>query len=83
MKAILKQLRLARSTILLFGRGLHLGLAPEPAVATVFVALVLLTSAMPVVQVWLGKVLLDQLALAVGGSAVVLSAILITAALYA
>lgn len=83
MKVLTEQLRRARSTIVLFGRGLHLGLAPEPAVATVFVALALLTAAMPVGQVWLGKVLLDQLALAVGGGAVVLSAILLTAGLYA
>lgn len=80
---LIEQLRRARSTILLIGRGLHLGLAPEPALATVFVALMLFTAAMPVAQVWLGKVLLDQLALAVGGSATVLSAIVLTAALYA
>ena len=83
MKLLLGQLRKARSTIVLFGRGLHLGLAPTPGVATIFVALALLTSAMPVAQVWLAKVLLDQLALAVGGSAIALSAILLTAAFYA
>ena len=83
MKTLLGQLRLARSTIVLFGRGLHLGLAPEPVVATIFVALSLLTSAMPVAQVWLSKALLDQLSWAVGGGATVVSAILITAALYA
>ena len=83
MKLLLGQLRKARSTIVLFGRGLHLGLAPTPGVATIFVALALLTSAMPVAQVWLAKVLLDQLALAVGGAAIALSAILLTAAFYA
>ena len=83
MKLLLGQLRKARSTIVLFGRGLHLGLAPTPGVAAIFVALALLTSAMPVAQVWLGKVLLDQLALAVGGTAIALSAILLTAAFYA
>ena len=83
MKLLLGQLRKARSTIVLFGRGLHLGLAPTPGVATIFVALALQTSAMPVAQVWLAKVLLDQLALAVGGAAIALSAILLTAAFYA
>ena len=83
VKLLLGQLRKARSTIVLFGRGLHLGLAPTPGVATIFVALALLTSAMPVAQVWLAKVLLDQLALAVGGAAIALSAILLTAAFYA
>ena len=83
MKLLLKQLRIARSTIVLFGRGLHLGLAPTPGVAAIFVTLALLTSAMPVAQVWLAKLLLDQLALAVGGSAIALTAILLTAALYA
>ncbi len=83
MNLLLKQLRMVRSTIVLFGRGLHLGLAPTPGVATIFVALALLTSAMPVAQVWLAKVLLDQLALAVGGAAIALSAILLTAAFYA
>jgi len=83
VKVLREQLRLVRSSIVLFGRGLHLGLAPEPVVATVFVALALLTSAMPVAQVWLSKVLLDQLALAVGGGATVLSTVLLTAGLYA
>ena len=83
MKLLLGQLRKAQSTIVLFGRGLHLGLAPTPGVAAIFVALALLTSAMPVAQVWLAKVLLDQLALAVGGAAIALSAILLTAAFYA
>ena len=59
------------------------GLGPAPAVAAVFVALAVLTSAIPVAQVWLGKILLDQLALVVGGAALALSVILLTAALYA
>ncbi|MYB76602.1 MAG: ABC transporter ATP-binding protein [Chloroflexi bacterium] len=78
-----KQLRDVWPTVVLLTRGLYMGLAPAPAVATIYVALAVLTSAMPVAQVWLGKILLDQLALVVGGAAIALSVILLTAALYA
>ena len=83
MKRLREQLGKVWPTLVLYGRGLHLVLAPAPAVATVYVVLVLLTSALPVAQVWLGKVLLDQLSLVVGGTAIALSTILILAALYA
>ena len=83
MNLLLKLIRKTRSTFVLFGRGLHLGLAPAPGVAAIFVTLALLASAMPVAQVWLSKVLLDQLSQVVGGAAIALSAILLTAALYA
>ncbi len=77
-----KQLRDVWPTVVLLTRGLYMGLAPAPAAATIYVALAVLTSAMPVAQVWLGKILLDQLALVVGGAAIALSVILLTAALY-
>ncbi len=77
------QLRDVWTTLLLLARGLHMGLAPAPGVAAVYVTLVLLTAAMPVAQVWLGKVLLDQLALVVGGAAITFSTILLTAGFYA
>ncbi|MCY4436652.1 MAG: ABC transporter ATP-binding protein [Chloroflexi bacterium] len=83
MNLLLKHIRKTRSTFVLFGRGLHLGLAPAPGVAAIFVTLALLASAMPVAQVWLSKVLLDQLSQVVGGAAIALSAILLTAVLYA
>lgn len=78
-----RQLHTARATLVLLLRGLAMGLAPAPRVAAVYVALVLLAAALPVAQVWLGKVLLDQLALVVGGAVVALSALLLTATLYA
>lgn len=83
VNTLLRQLRDTRSTVVLLARGLAMGLAPAPRVAAVYVALVLLAAALPVAQVWLGKVLLDQLSLAVGGAVIALSAILLTAALYA
>ena len=80
---IRKLLRNSRSTIVLMARGLHMGLAPAPIAAALYLALALLLSAMPVAQVWLGKVVLDQLAAVAGGAAIALAAILLTAALYA
>ena len=78
-----KHLRDTRSTVILLARGLHLGLAPAPGVAAIYLTLALFTAALPVAQVWLGKVLLDQLSLAVGGAFIALSTILFTAMLYA
>ncbi len=78
-----KHLRDVRSTVVLLVRGLALGLAPAPGAAAAHVALAVVAAALPVAQVWLGKVLLDQLSLAVSGAVIALSAILLTAALYA
>ena len=72
-----------RSVVTLLTRGLYMGLSPSPGAATIYVALALVAAALPVIQVWLGKVLLDQLALVVGGAAIALSAILLTVVLYA
>ena len=58
---IRKLLRNSRSTIVLMARGLHMGLAPAPIAAALYLALALLLSAMPVAQVWLGKVVLTSL----------------------
>ncbi len=78
-----KHLRDVWSTLLLLARGLSMALAPAPGLAVIYIALGLFTAALPVAQVWLGKVLLDQLSLVVGGTVVALSAILLSAALYA
>ncbi len=83
MNRLRKYIRDTRSVVTLLTRGLHMGLSPAPGVAAVYVALALVAAALPVTQVWLGKVLLDQLALVVGGAAIALSAILLTAVLYA
>ncbi len=78
-----KQLQDVRSTTVLLARGLAMVLSPAPGVAALYLSLGLLTAVLPVAQVWVGKVLLDQLALAVGGAAIALSAVLLIAALYA
>ena len=83
MNRLRTYIRDTRSVVKLLTRGLYMGLSPAPGVATVFVALALVAAALPVIQVWLGKVLLDQLAQVVGGAAIALSVILLTAVLYA
>ena len=83
MKPLLRRLRDIRSALILLGKGAYLGLSPAPRIAVVSVALALLAASLPVAQVWLGKLLLDELSLVVGGTALALSAILVIAVLYA
>jgi len=66
-----RALRGLPAALRLFGRGLALVLAGAPLPAILYLALVALLSALPVAQVWLGKVVVDLLARAGHGGGVV------------
>src|SRR6266542_4246759 len=53
----------------LFARAMALVLRPEPAVSAAYLALVLVSSLLAVAQVWLGKLVVDRLALLTGTAA--------------
>ena len=67
----------------LWGRGLALVMKAAPLIVAVYLALVLALSLLPVLQVWLSKLVVDGLAIAVGGASGSTSAVIVLAVFYA
>ncbi len=67
----------------LWGRGLALVMKAAPRIVAVYLALAFVLSLLPVLQVWLSKLVVDGLAIAVGGASGSASAVIVLAVLYA
>ena len=67
----------------LWGRGLALVMRAAPLIVVVYLALVLALSLLPILQVWLSKLVVDGLAIAVGGASGSTPAVIVLAVLYA
>ncbi len=87
VRAVLVRLRKGFASLLAdlrsLGRGLLLVGSGTPRAATVHVALVLLMALLPVLQVWLTKLLLDTVTAGAGGVTVAVSWAMTLAAVYA
>ena len=67
----------------LWGRGLGLVMTAAPRIVVVYLALAFVLSLLPVLQVWLSKLVIDGLAIAVAGASGSASAVMALSVLYA
>ncbi len=70
-------------SLLIWRRGLALVMMAAPLIALVYSGLVLTLSLLPILQVWLSKLVVDGLAIAVGGISGTTATVVVLAVLYA